>query len=569
MKHILSTILLLGMGLTAAAVPAKKGPRTVVQPNGDTLTVWAHGDQTFHWLTDKDGHWVEQDAAGFYRQTRALSEDEVEERIRKTARYQGEQKATAARRVIKKTAVPLNIAPRGLVILVNYSDRAFETPYEEMKAMINGDNYERSYSYSYRTQHYSVHSEGSARQYFIDQSNGQYQPQFDVVGPYTMPNTLNYYGADSYYDTDANASQLIIDACKAADADVDFSRYDNDGDGEIDFVYVIYAGFGQADGGAANTIWPHTFWIRDGIGKIVRLDGKVLNTYACGNELEYLSKQHSGIGTFCHEFSHVLGLPDLYATNNSSHRTMCEWDIMDGGPYNNSGNTPPAYSAYERYFLGWMTPELLNKPATISMSEIQKSNKAFIITETGECNMVGNNPSPTKFYMVENRQKKGWDQYLPGHGMMITKVSYSYSSWTQNVVNNSKNSMGVDIIEADGKSTGSYGKAGDLFPLGADEYAPYEDYPITNIKESDGIIIFDFMGGADWISYLARETATDNDKKGREYTKIEGVYDVAGRLIQTEENLTELGPGMYIIKVGTEGEGKEHHSTGVKIYIRK
>lgn len=575
------------MALTYAsslAIVAKPGPRIVEQPNGDTLTVWAYGDQHFHWLENNQGEWVEQGEDGYYRITEALDANQIEARRQQSASYQGVQKAQAARRAMKKTPVPLNIAPRGLVVLANFADASFTTPKEELLEMINGKNYVRDYSYTYRTSKYAVHSEGSAKQYFIDQSMGQYQPEFDVVGPYTVSRNMSYYGGSN----DAKAYQLIIDACKMADDEgVDFSRYDCNNDGEIDFVFVIYAGYGEADGGPSYTIWPHTYWVRDGAGQNVRLDGKYLNTYACGNELEYISKQHSGIGTFVHEFSHVLGLPDLYATNESSHKTLGEWDVMDAGPYNNSGNTPPAFSAYERFFCGWLEPTLLNRATNVSLDEIQSSNKAYIITEKGESNLIGNNPNPTQFYLLENRQQKGWDEFLPGHGMLITKVSYSYSSWTGNTVNNSSNKMGVDLVEADGRaSAGSYGKATDAFPAGSTEFRPYDNYPITDIAETGGRIIFKFMGGADWLSSFAEDHATENDKKGRAYTAVYAVYDISGQLLYLTEagkkyysewankdvalidNLSELPSGTYIIMVSDEAAGRENHRKGVKVTIQ-
>jgi M6 family metalloprotease-like protein len=196
----------------------------------------------------------------------------------------------------------------------------------------------------------NVKSSGSARQYFHDTSWGQYNPQFDVVGPYTLSQSYAYYGKNN----DANVGEMIRDACKMADEDgVDFTQYDNDNDGKVDFVYVLYAGYGEADGGPANTVWPHNYDLRY-TGVTCNVDGKTVRNYACSNEISYYSKLYNGIGTFCHEFSHVLGLPDLYETNQTPKglHTLLDWDILDYGPYNNDGNTPPAYSAYERFYMG-------------------------------------------------------------------------------------------------------------------------------------------------------------------------------------------------------------------------
>lgn len=538
MKKVLSVVVCACMALGIKAVPAYQGPRVVTQPDGTELTVFAHGDEYFHWLTDEDGNIVEQQEDGTYVLQAPLSEETLSQRYASARRAR-----TALRRIpsAMSQAVPLNIAPRGLIILVSYTDVAFSTEKAEMDSMICGKNYSRSYTFNYNGGSYHISSTGSARQYFVDQSMGQYQPQFDVVGPYTLAHEQSYYGANNSNGNDKRADELIIEACRAADADgVDFTQYDNNNDGVIDFVFVIYAGFGEADGGAKNTIWPHFYWMRDGYGyghpytymDAIVLDGKVLNAYACSNEINYLSKKHTGIGTFCHEFGHVLGLPDLYATNSASHRTMDDWDIMDAGSYNNNGDTPPAYSAYERFFLGWLTPTVLNTPGAYSLEDIKSSNTAYMITATGTSNLVGNNPSPTEFYLLENRQKTCWDENTAGSGMMITKVKYNYQTWTENTVNNTASSLGVDIIEAGGAE--QYSSSYDLFPTGADFYTPYEAYPITNITSSKKVIHFNFMGGTTGVEEV--QTCNAHGKKiirdGQLIIEKNGkIYNVLGVLV--------------------------------------
>lgn len=434
-----------------------------------------------------------------------------------------------------QTARPLNIAPRGLVILVNFKDVQFITPYDSIDEMINGDNYTRNYTrtYTYNGQKIkiSVKSEGSARQYFIDQSWGQYQPQFDVVGPYTVSKNMSYYGQDGTWAKDKNVSEMIIDACKLADADgVDFTLYDNNNDGEIDFVYIIYAGEGQADGGADDTIWPHTYWIKDGYGKYIKLDGKYLNTYACGNELLHESTIHTGIGTFCHEFSHVLGLPDLYSTGGDTENTklLGDWDILDSGSYNNDGNTPPAYSAYERFFMGWLVPTQISGNKDITLLPLNSGQGAALIAASTH-NMIGNAPNPTTFYLIENRKKSGWDAFLPGSGMMLTKIQYNYYTWQQNSVNNTANNLGVDIIEADGiTSYTSYrGKAGDLFPKGNKSYNAIANHTISAIAWRGLLtdIGFTLNNGGEAIQIGKTTTEIDatseSSSKGESFKRIE------------------------------------------------
>jgi hypothetical protein len=276
--------------------------------------------------------------------------------------------------------------------------------------------------------------------------------------------------------------------------------------------------------------------------------------------MDYYTKHHTGIGTFCHEFSHVLGLPDLYETTGyGDHKTMGQWSILDYGPYNNDGNTPPTYSAYERFFMGWLTPRLITEPENITLAELNDSREALLISSSDQHNLIGNDPNPTTFYMLENRQQTGWDEYLPGHGLMLTKIQYSYKKWFDNTVNNTAKSMGVDLIEADGKapnynSNGYMGKAKDLFPAGATEYTQIIDHPIEEITEQDGIIYFKYKGGvADSIPPVDDDTIPTRVDDIVCYGEIVGVYNILGQQITTK-NIEELPEGTYIVrrKEGTQ-----------------
>ena len=528
MKRLSVLVLIFAMAVAAWAVPARKTGVVVTQPDGSEMIVYQHGDEHFHWQTNGRGEWLMLDADGFYRVTEALSVEQIE------ARRMASSKRAA------QAAYPLNVAPRGLVILVNFADVTFETEKAEMDSMLTGVNYTRNYSYTYKKKTYNITSEGSARQYFEDASFGQYNPQFDVVGPVTVSETYAYYGQNNSAGQDKQPEKMIEEACKLADSEcnVDFSQYDNDGDGYVDFVFVIYAGYGAADGGGSNTIWPHAWNLYSAAGRRCELDSKVVDLYACCNELDYHSKKHTGIGTFCHEFSHVLGLPDLYVTNNESHTTMNEWDIMDYGPYNNEGNTPPTFSAYERFFMGWLQPRLITEPENVVLKDLQESNEALLISSTDQHNLIGNDPNPTTFYMVENRQQNGWDEHLPGHGMMLTKIQYSYNKWYQNAVNNTSGKMGVDLIEANGKTNNS-GKATDLFPAGATAYTKITDHAIEEIAEVDSVITFKYKGGVE-----EAETAVENAVVQEE---VIAIYNILGQK-QMTTNIEELSRGTYVVE---------------------
>lgn len=549
MKKIGLIVLLSAIVGSVWAVPARRGGLVVTQPDGSELTVYQHGDEHFHWMTNDKGEWLKVDIDGFYRVTEALSAEQI------TAKRQ------AAPRRAEYKATPLNIATRGLIILVNFKDAAFTTSKAEMDSMLTGKNYTRYYTYKYSGRTYTVESEGSAWKYFYDASNGQYDPQFDVVGPVTVSQNMAYYGGNNSYG-DKNPEAMIIEACKLVDDSVDFSLYDNDNDGIADFVYVIYAGYGEADGGGANTIWPHQYYIY----QYLNLDDTKIYRYACSNEMDNYTKHHTGIGTFCHEFSHVLGLPDLYETDMDNlhyQKTLGQWSILDYGPYNNDGNTPPSYSAYERFFMGWLTPRLITEPENVVLEDLKNNNEALLISSTDEHNLIGNDPNPTTFYLLENRQQTGWDEYLPGHGLMLTKIQYNYNKWYNNAVNNTATKMGVDLIEADGKapqyddyrpSNGYMGKAKDLFPAGATAYTQITDHAIEEITEENGLIAFKYKGGVeDTIPPVNGDSTPTFVDKLVYHGEIVGIYNILGQRVATKK-LEELPEGTYIVrrKEGTQ-----------------
>lgn len=491
MKKFISLISCLVLAGMVMAVPAYRGPIVQIAEDGTEKTVYLHGDEYFSYMTDEDGVWLDE------LTLKPMTEAQKEFRMAQKAKARRAPQATEG---MKAGGKP-NLAPRGLVILVNFQNATFHTPKDTIDSMLNGANFTRSYKKSSTVK---ITASGSARKYFQDQSYGQYNPEFDVVGPLTISQEYKYYGEpvkDSegqVINHDKNPREMIKEACLEADAaGVDFTKYDNDKDGKVDFVFVIYAGYGEADGGGANTVWPHQ-WSMDGQGVIC--DGKSISRYACASELNHQSDVYDGIGTFCHEFSHVLGLPDFYETNNPSQNlhTLGAWSIMDYGPYNNDGNTPPAYSAYERFYMGWLTPRLLVDPENVTLTNINKgSGESLLISETNKLPSSGWNPTPKKFYMLEARKQEGWDQYLPGPGMIITKISYSQQKWQGNTVNNDPDDMGVDIQEAKPNTT-SKAASTDAYPAGAKAWTGLEDHEVTEIKYArfTGNVTFLYRGGA-------------------------------------------------------------------------
>lgn len=332
-----------------------------------------------------------------------------------------------------------------------------------------------------------------------------------MVGPYTLPQPYLFYGKNDANGDDENPIQMVVDACKAANLDgVNFADYDTDSDGIVDNVFIYYAGHNEAEWASENTIWPHRWGIYptsmygssgnyEGSVSSVTFNGKRVEDYACTSELKGNSgTDMAGIGTFTHEFGHVLGLADMYPTNGLEHLTLSDWNIMDAGAYLNDGRTPPAYNAFERFQLGYLTPQLLTGEVIgQTLQPLTSSNQAFLVSPTDYHNLDGANPSPTEFFLLENRQNTGWDAYLPGHGMLIYRINYSQADWDYNEPNNNPAKMGVQLMVADGIANEST-LAGDPFP-GNSNITSFDfvqrsgtslNKGVRGITESGGVITF-------------------------------------------------------------------------------
>ena len=515
-------VTLCAIAVSVMAVPARRDGMVRTDANGNEKTVFLHGNESFHYMTDENGNWLDEETL------MPLSEELKSERLK----MKGESKMAKVQRAKAETGTDRLLAPRGAVILVSYKDQAFTQSNEAMTEWAMGNNY----TYNGAT--------GSIHKYFWDQSWGQYDLQIDVYGPVTVSKPLSYYGSNDTSGDDKHPDELVKEACQLAheQCGADFSQYDSNNDGYVDWVVILYAGQGEADGGAANTIWPHQYDLSY-TGMTFKLDGKTVDHYCCLNELDGQTGKRTGIGTFCHEFSHVMGLPDFYATNNSTHHTLVDWDIMDYGPYLNGGNTPPAYSAYERWFMGWIEPTLLNSAATVTLADINlPGGRACYMTANGQSISNILSPNPSTFYLLENRQNSGWDLYLPGSGLMITKVQWSKTKWEGNTVNNSSYAMGVDIMEATANTSSgynAYGKATDLYPKGATSFTKVTNYQVTDIAMSNKIITFNVNGGGEEINLDVEQVASSDSKTqkilrdGQVLIVREGkTYDLMGRQIQ-------------------------------------
>ena len=307
---------------------------------------------------------------------------------------------------------------KGLVILAEFTDKQFKAgnDKEKYEQILNEPGYTTSEGFK-----------GSVADYFHDQSGGLFELQFDVVGPYTTKHGYAYYGENDKDGYDLHPEEMVMEMCLAADNEVNFADYDWDGDGEVDEVFVVYAGKGEADGGSANTIWPH-MWALEAAEKQLTLDGTHINVYACANELTN-SRTINGIGTFCHEFSHCLGLPDVYDVEYTGNNyCMGSFDVMSDGTYNGNGFTPAGYTAFEKMSCGWQSPITLGDDDVV-VDNLKPMN------QQGDFYIIYNDGHPDEFYLIENRQKNGWDKYIPSSGLIIYHIDYDEDVWYNNIPN--------------------------------------------------------------------------------------------------------------------------------------
>lgn len=336
-----------------------------------------------------------------------------------TARSQAMQRVAyaRARAPYNNSQTTYQGTKKGLVILAEFTDKKFKkgNNAEKYNDILNAEGYTSNEGFI-----------GSVADYFRDQSDGQFELQFDVVGPFTTKNDYSYYGENDKDGYDMYADEMIAEMCLAADSIVDFNDYDWDGNGEVDEVFVVYAGKSESDSSDENLIWPH-MWTFDEAERELILDGVRINVYACSNEVES-SGGIEGIGTFCHEFSHCLGLPDLYDTADTGQQGPGFYDVMDQGCYNGDSFCPAGYSAYEKMACGWLQPTQLTD-ADMTLSNIKPTS------QNGEAFVIVSNDNPDDFYAIENRQKTGWDKYLPKSGLLITHVDYDKEVWDNNIVN--------------------------------------------------------------------------------------------------------------------------------------
>lgn len=447
---------MLATALSSQAVPAWPGLMERTLEDGSKVMVRLNGDEFFHYLTDEQGFILENTGRNLvaYKLDNGLrmkatpevleamqAQMELTEPVRMMRAAEMQRLAALDRngRTTFCTTGDVNF----LVVLVQFDDIKFRHSdiQTQMDRMLNQEGY---------TDNGCV---GSVRDYFMTSSNGKFRPHFDITPVYTLSHTSGYYVGDNKYD---RIAELVEEAVRLADSDVDFSKYTYMKDGECDNVIIWYAGYGQADTQKSDAIWPH----QSGIGyKNVVLDNTKITSYCCFNELNggshYINDDGAmaGIGTPIHEFNHVMGAPDLYDPDYRVKSTPGRWSNLDTGPYLGDGYCPPTSSAYERYLFNWIELENVQDNTHYDLAELSASGRALRIPVLNEQGQAYAN----EYFVLESRNQTGFDKYLPGAGMLIWHIDYNATTWNNNSVNSTESRKRCHLITADGSANYNLG----------------------------------------------------------------------------------------------------------------
>ena len=526
------------------AGPARKADILLTQPDGSTFMSVLHGDEFFKIRRTAEGHAIMQDIDGWWYYATYNSEglrsssgykvgqevpaeilsrsmvipyERLAERASlkrsETARFADDEierfRSLTAARTKSESAIK-----HGIVILAQFKDIHFKNSKEDFEKLLTEEGYNLN------------GATGCAMEYFNDQFGGKVKFSFEVSTIVTLPFNRTYYGGNASDGSDKAPAEMIRDACKLADDEIDFSRYDDDKDGKVDNVFVFFAGSDEADGAPEECIWSHAWYVYSGAGISVRLDGVQIDRYACTSEIsrryttngrfnEYLS----GIGTFCHEYSHTFGLPDFYDTDYEKDGGWAAglWgctSLMDGGNINNNGNTPPNFNAIERELLGISESIPIEADGQYSLSPVHQSNEFYRMDTDTE----------GEYFLFECRSESGWDAFIGGSGLLVYHIDRSdrwMKKWTvTNDLNADASHQCADRIEADSRKDsfadqneytglarnvkGVFFPYGDINTIGP-ETTPGLQYwnglfgkqTLTGIKKIGNVVIFNVIGSSE------------------------------------------------------------------------
>lgn len=477
LKLLIPAVALALPGLMLAR-PAKNGVIEFRNPDGTVALIQLHGDENFSYATDQAGERIlELNDKGFWapaiRNGRQMTVSAGDAKLLRAEFETGLTEARLEAGVRNETRMAaIDKEGRSLfptigdnvhspVVLLEYPDAPFTVPntVETFTRMLNEEGFS------------DYNAKGSARDYYMASSNHKFRPIFDVYGPIRLEHGYQWY---SGIEDDGSQADLIgagknarfgvaiKEACEELKRQgVDFSKYDYDGDGEIDNVFFFYSGYGQADSGKPGTIWPHqgefrryTYAPPYGLSLDPISFGNVsLGPYACSNELNYQVPDGweqpylDGIGAFCHEFGHVLGLPDFYDTDEGRYtKTPGYWSVMDRGSYNNNSTQPPLFSTYEQWVCRWMEFTDPEEGEHYTLPQLVDENRQSIRLRVRK-----NSPNvqyTSEFFILENRGRTDWDETVPEEGMVVWRVNFIASKWNTNTVNTGGTPC-VEVLGAD------------------------------------------------------------------------------------------------------------------------
>jgi M6 family metalloprotease-like protein len=504
-------------------------PVDVKQKDGTTLKIIQRGDENLHWTETTDGYTLLKNDQGIFEYATLNSSNDLvcsgikatDRPLRTTVENQFLSKISTgltfsssqvsiiqqiekAYKTEQQSAFPTTGSDSLICILIAYTDKAFTNTQNDFKNLFNQVGYTTDGAH------------GSVKDYYSENSYGQLNLSVRVAGPYTASQNMKYYGEDvGVPGNDIRPNVLASEALTLADGAVNYAHFDNDGDGTVDGVYIIYAGYGQeVTGVTTDAIWAKASYITP-----VTKDGKIINRYSCSAELR--SNTGTGItriGNICHEFGHVLGAHDFYDTNGPTGGKFTgtgNWDLMGSGSWNPNtgdlnlaGSCPAHHNGYTKWrYYNWLTPTLLSTSQNVSMSRIESNQVACYY----------NTPTSGELFFLENRQQYGFDTSIPGHGLIIYHVDSSgiASSISTTTTINATHPQYMYPVCANATSNpssepSSYGlidSAGCSFP-GSSGITEFSDgstpcsrdwegnstgKPITAVSENTGVISFKFM----------------------------------------------------------------------------
>ena len=601
MKKILLILILISSVFVAKAGKVYPFPATITQSDGTQLTVIGHGDEHQHWFTTTDGVLLCRVGTDFFiastvgndlvatnqlaheAKQRSSAEIALVKKQDKDLFYKKAAEAQKARAMkrepveVDNTFLPHTGSQKVPVILVDFQDKNFSLtdPKKSFDQYLNGEGHPEDYG------NYEHRNYGSVSQYFKDMSFGKFSPRFDIYGPFRLDNNLVYYGEGRNDRMD----RFLPEVVEKVKNSIDFSQYDNNNDGIVDLVYIVYAGYAASvTQNSEDCIWPKVST------REIQIDDNLkLFRFGVSNELiaypgafsEEPINRINGVGLFCHEFSHALGLPDFYPTLSTSvadNQSMEFWSLMDGGEYVDNGWCPAAYTAWEREAMGWVDIEDLTEDTNnLQIKPIDNDGgKAYRIRND-------NDNTGNEYFIIENIQNQKWNTKQKGHGLLMYHVNYISERFKltgndKNSVNNTLGQPCMAVVPADGLLASSSNR-GEVRPWGTGEngIVTSKDYytqlsgdpfpgssattevnetmslpnfqvyngtslnkALTDISENDGIITLTF------INDFSKYTTGISDGIGTENTNnCNAIYTLDGRYVGASP--TGLNKGIYII----------------------